>query len=1096
MNSKALRIPLSVAAAGVLAFGFDISLNSDEWQLVGSGKGVDVQNLVGEYLDTAGSGCANNAVISAWRFVNDGSTTTWQTRNCYVDTETLGYTLLTNTNGYEGMWVHASSTGGDVTANDVDADDATEITVYDGWNMLANGDDAITFASQTQYGIFKDTTNSVKVYRYTNGAWEVYSPNGLSGSYTAASGLNANEGYWVYVDSGKTYSTSLTSGNSSNNLDNNSNYLGDSPIDLGGDDVNITDEVAANAGKKFEFETDIFSSTTYTSTDANASTAATMLDQNLSNLLTELNASSPTDYKVNPVLHTLVAQAQTLYNRVSAKGYISSSIKLQAGTAKGLSEDLNNSINEEIRAPGVSTTSAVGDLNTSYDVLNLAGKYATQYDDTNLSLYGFFSLDTNLTAQQKALNALSRVQTYYEMAKTSYDAAVATGGDADDIVTAAESLYTLLYDANASQPTGVAVSTSTERVKTVNETNQTVSFIAGLDRGGNDGTDYELYRFSLVVPSVGTFETDLNATFGLGLWRELNDTIRSNTSFTSYLYVSGENASEDTTAAPEMNITGQPGVGAFTISLASLNNDSNTTNDWSASNTGISDYDDLNLTTNVEYIAPVTGVRKVVKVTVDKTFTAGDEFNITGGELDDKMKVGTGIENFWDDNITFTLDSADIKSTSTLTQYHVATRLAQAIDGNETNLTASASGNVVTITTSTLAGDSADLLYDGNITGDDNGSVLATADFDLEIQVNGIDYNTMLTEAEALRETAYQMETNLTAIVSDEDNGTNVSFKSITTALLYASDTLDTVVNGTASSANAGTVYTDNYARLYWDLEGVTSATGCTSSNINALQGWRLPTISDVISLYDMSTGKIVSTISGASVTSSATNIFADNGTYILTSNTDSTGDYYAVNVSDVDDVITDDGTGSSGETVNISCVADFYDNDNLSASTQFHDYYYYTDLAGTTNRLTKNSSSGYVEDAALGVNWYLAQSTAQWSPMATDGKVSTWSNANSWCSALGYQLPTLAQLRSLNLYDIKARYDNVQATMGLNRSDMFSVDFNDSSIGYWTQSTDGSGNYYVVSPTMDVNYTNMAGWTSSATADGDGYRVICVKAQ
>lgn len=1103
MNSKALRIPLSIAAAGVLAFGFDISLDSDEWQLVGSGMGVDVENLVGTYEDAAGSGCANDAVISAWRFVNDGSTTSWQTRNCYVDTETLGYTLLTNTSNYEGMWVHASSTGGDVTANEVDAADATSLTVYDGWNMLANGDDEIEFDSQTQYALLKDTTNSVKVYRYDDGTWEVWSPNGLSGSYTEADGLEANEGYWVYVDSGKTYSTDLTTGDSSNSLDNDSDYLADNPVDLGGDDVNISDEVTGNAGKKFEFETDIFTESVYVSTDTNSTTAATMLDQNMSNLLTELNASSPTDYKVNPVITTLVQQAQTLYNRVSLKGYISTGIKTQAGTLRSLAIDLNNSINQE-KQDGMNISQDIADLNTSYDYLFLASLYATGYDN-NLSKYSLYSLDSNITAQQRALNALGKVETYFEMAQDAYDSVVASGADADDIVTAAESLYSLLYDANASQPTGITVSTTTERVKTVNEVNQTVSMVANASFGHLYGssTETEYYRLTVVIPDVGTLETDVNASTGGKLHQEINSTIQSNTSFTPYLYISGED-SDPTNALGalgiELNITGKTGIGAFTISIASLEDDSNESNDWTASNTGVNSDYDLNLTTVEDYVAFVSGVRKVVKVTVDQTFSAGDEFNITGGELDSTMAIGTGMKEFWDSNLTFTLDSDDIKSTEALTRYAVATRIAKAIDGNESNLTASASGNVVTITTSTLNADSY-LLYDdynGSVpsNSDTNNSREATADFEIEIQVNGIDYNTMLTESDTLVETATQMEVNLTAIVTDDDNTTNKTFSGAETAILYASDTLDAVINGTSSSANAGTVYTDDYARMYWDLEGVSSTTSCSTSAINAIDGWRLPTMSDVISLYDLSDGKVVDTISSASVTSGATNIFTDDTAYIITSATDSGGDYYAVNVSDLDDIITDDGAGSSGETVYITCVADFYDNDSTSAETQFHDYYYYTDVSGSTNRLTQDTTNGYVQDDALSVYWYLAESTAQWSPLSSDGKLSSWSDANTWCTALGYQLPTLSELRSLNLYDIKARYDNAQSTMGLNRSGMFSLDFNDSTIGYWTQTSDSDGNYYIVSPSMDVNYTNMNSWTSAATADDDGYRVICVKAQ
>ena len=75
------------------------------------------------------------------------------------------------------------------------------------------------------------------------------------------------------------------------------------------------------------------------------------------------------------------------------------------------------------------------------------------------------------------------------------------------------------------------------------------------------------------------------------------------------------------------------------------------------------------------------------------------------------------------------------------------------------------------------------------------------------------------------------------------------------------------------------------------------------------------------------------------------------------------------------------------------------------------------------------------------------------------------------FCSGLSAADPTQDQLRSLNLYDMK-RYDDglTYASSGLNRADLFEVDFNDSTIGYWTQSTDSSGEYYIIAPTQELN--------------------------
>lgn len=1106
-----VKIPLSLAAAGVVAFGFNLTVTSDEWTMIGSDRGVDITNTIGTYDangTTGTEGCANNALISAWRFYTDENK--WRTTNCTFDTTSVGYEEVPDTAGFEGVWVHASSTGGTTTVPEVLAADqaATSMSVTSGWNLMSMGDEDVTFATNSKYSLFLDTSNSVYIYKYDNGTWEVYSPNSFTSTTTTATGLKNYEGFWAYVASAKTYDNLSTDSSGQIDLDTG---IHDNPDGLGAGTITVDDFPVNNMGALLELPPNRFAPYSYATPDLNVTNTASGVNTYLTYLSNEANATGTTNlylYYIEEAYNRLAGKTaasapttgdisatsndlfQYWYDIINGEAYIASAIKGSAAATRSAIMDLNATLGL------ISSTAPT----TAQDYLQKAATDAADYynnfiNSTTLqqTVFAAASLDeSNTSAVNAANNAYTEAQEMeasFNNAKTAYQTIDSETTTFKNLV---YSTYDLLVEANASQSKQVVWAITTPGVLKQQEVNKTITMkfgtgVAGwAENMGSAQIRLEVYDSSGDnIDAAGGADsttylpiTTANANLATAIMSDINSTLgdvdtngmtgSTTEPYANYVYVSGSNANE-------INITGRYGVGNFDISLVFT--------DVNNSNYEMDQGSDYNLTIAQTYIAPETSVKQIATFTVLGDYQAGDELNITGGSGDSDMSAGAqhdsnynpetrtlaATPNFLDRNITFKLEDTNIDSSSaSTTRSNVATLLASYLDSNESNLTASASSNVVTVTLSSSS------TLDDNDSNNSSGTA-----YDLYTRVNGIDFSEMLRIGQYAKTAATALEDNVSAYVA---GSTGYTFENADDNVSVALNAIESFVTNTGQVD--GTVYQDSVTRLNWHIDAATQATyatastQCSSSNANQINGWRLPTLLEVVSLYDGSTNAITSTVKGASGSVFQT------GKYVLTSNTDSNGDYYAVSVDGMT-TMTWDGTTSNSNIVT-PCVADFYDNGD--SSYRFNDFYYYTDAAGSTNRLVQGTSN--ITDSVLSVYWE-KKTTATALPAVT---YTDQTQAAAWCSALGMSLPSASQLRSLNLYDMKARYDNNYASGGLNRTNMFPLDFNGSD-PYWTSTDNGSGSYYVIDPTMALDYNNMFNTVNAATG-GTASRVICVKPQ
>ncbi len=217
---RAIGFPLSlVVAALVSSASADIVLQPDSWYIIGSDRSIDLNNLV-----------AQTAVNSVWTI--ESGTGNWMINSLEYNATELGYDTAEETDPMQGVFVRSSSSGGSITLFETSITPATSFTTQTGWNMLAIGSDdgngttgdgiegvvfpqigntpSYELGKDTGIGLFKDVGVGLRVYGYDpNSGWQIWSPNYVSPrNVTILEGLAKNQGFWAYVEGGRTYSTS------------------------------------------------------------------------------------------------------------------------------------------------------------------------------------------------------------------------------------------------------------------------------------------------------------------------------------------------------------------------------------------------------------------------------------------------------------------------------------------------------------------------------------------------------------------------------------------------------------------------------------------------------------------------------------------------------------------------------------------------------------------------------------------------------------------------------------------------------------------------------------------------------------------------
>lgn len=1156
----------AAGALAASAYGYSVTVSADQWQIIGSASGLAVSSAITPYDSETGTDtCGNSPIISAWRYTNSGSSGAWEVRSCKYDTEDdLGYTLLGDTGSYEGIWIHGSSNPTiPLDIAEVGTDDLTMET-QSGWNLLSVGSDGVVFSENVIYEIFNDTSNGVLVYRFNenNSQWEIYAPTPLEedATYTEAITLTGNEGFWVRVNSAKDYKV-LDPNAAVNDYDPS---IHDDPLEASGLDVDIEDTPGNNLGLLLSFPTttERFYYYDFDLGDTDVEDTADTLKLTTNSTITDVNKTSSTAASKGLMTYVREATEQVtastydttyendnnqkhkgifweIYNQVGKYAFIPSTIQDAASQVYSIVEDINHTLHD---------TATPVDGYGAYYYLNLVKndpdnnnttKYAGSYvsgsrTSPNAKWVVKYNDDADYVdimdqAEQQVLTMAETIQYNIKSAEDLFNdgstKAYELKSAADDLLTALE---TEVSSSSAGKifwtVTQEAESNTTEKPQVVtikfNPNLANVAQTTCTATGSTDGTAdiCEVMKITITGDSIGTYPDtyiylhDRNSSY---FGNELNDTLGyiddtgtiqdgaiypevyvSSVQYATQVSGSSSNPQQGgDNNLTEVNITGIAGTGAFSIDIDFYNHD---TSDVTTSG-DISLGDDVNLSTPETYVAANTLTAQSGTFSLQGTFKAGDEINITMSDSDvnGSQYLKDGFESFpnlhgnlntadvFEDsggNVSYTVRDSDIGSGDETTQATLTAKIA-SLFADDANVTATASGSVVTITTTPSSS------YDDNET-------LTTALYDFTATVNEIDYDTIIDRATIAQEIAESINDRFKTFLREEGN----TIYSLKLAGDAAYDAFYAFITDTPTTEV--TTYQDDYARLYWNVEGISASTAtsasttCSTSTANRIDTWRLPTLLEVISLYDTSTGEVNNVFTNAS----GTNVFSSTTNYILTGDMDASGNYYAIKLQDMT-TTTVGATASMSATIQTTCVADYY-NEGQS-DYKFNDYYFYTDAQESVNRLY--TSGNYVYDRVLGLRYMVFDAAGHPGAQGT----TVYTTAYNQCDSQGdWKLVSADILRTLAMYDLHTQFNNMQSTAGLNSDGLFDGKFA-SGATYWTSTpstttdTDGDGtydSYYIMEPAASLSYDNLFSTSGTVYADeaeataagASEYKILC----
>jgi len=1089
---RLIGIPLSIAAASAVAMAnFTLTFTSsasDTWQLVGASQGMDISTLVGS---SATPGSAAAVIESAW-YYND-TTLQWEVAANTFNPAQVGYTLLTATNPYEAVWMRVKG-GSAATAAVSTTTDGTDVafTVSAGWNLRATSE-AISTTSATQlvkYPFLNDKTNGVLVYTYNiaTNAFEVYSPNGFVSTFTGTqfTSINQYEGFWIKVSNAKTYTIATAAAAVTASLPVTDGIIGDPGSLITA--AELADNVINNFSTLLKFAPKSrLASTSLTSYSGTPSSAMTEFNttmrsasqhvidtrddvitalRSVDDLVIQLSATGfvSTDTISGPTakVQTLIADVNSSIYAVSGSGQSSDfNLTETNGTAVGAIDGLN--------ANGASSATSIG-LNT----------YLTLHPTTGAA--NVTRLDPILLEATKARDKSSSLSTYLQALSTNFAELNSTMKDLNASINAAANgsevnatVSIAVADVNA---TSEVLQVSTIRVSELNGTHiLTLTF----SRAGS--ASFPALTIDLNQTAAGTNMVTAPQTVTLPIVHDDNASILNaignaiaGSSFSSLVTVGTTAAGTLNAGTGELNITGVASTGTFGLAFTTAK-----TGGGSIGNA------ELNTTIPRAYDAAVTGSSQTTTLTFDGQFRGGDQIdlNITNIEDHTDEHYAGGI---MDTNVSLIL-------TADKTGSEVATLLAAEINSDTTIHGFGDPANSSDITGSISVSNNV-------ITLDANDTFIGTG-YTMILTVNGnaglaaLATQASTTAANVYTATAdYSVLTGATAssVLSWEANASN--FHQAVEGIRFTSLSVD------------GTVYTDSASRLVWDVEEKTSLSACPASNRYNINSWKLPTVTQLLSLYDASTNAMSLTwLNALTFTGPIFTITPSTGTNLdklFFVSRDGNVSNSVITVSTERRVVGASGMtireyNATDTTVHMSphCVA------QQTATTAF-DEYYSTNRFGTNNTLTDLSSTALsaltdadkrVTDSALGIEWERKITVT-----STTGAYDKFANAEYYCAVLNHggktdwRLPTIEELTSLNLFDIEARYNLTHTSTGLNRSTLFLYDFNDSS-NYWSSDLNNTDNYKVINPVSDVSYTNMFGTTSPSTG-ATNTRVICVRNQ
>jgi len=1095
---RLIGIPLSIAAASAVAMAnFTLTFTSsasDTWQLVGASQGMDISTLVGSST-TPGSAAA--VIESAW-YYND-TNGQWEVAANTFNPAQVGYTLLTATNPYEAVWMRVKG-GSAATAAVSTTTDGTDVafTVSAGWNLRATSE-AISTTSATQlvkYPFLNDKTNGVLVYTYNiaTNAFEVYSPNGFVSTFTGTqfTSINEYEGFWIKVSNAKTYTIATAAAAVTASLPVTEGIIGDPGSLITA--AQLADNVINNFSTLLKFGPETrLSATSLTSYSGTPSSAMTEFN-------TTMRSASQHVLDTRDDVITALRSVDDLVVQLSATGFVSTAT-IAGPTAKvqTLIADVNSSIYaiSGLGQPSdFNLTETNGTAVGAIDGFNANG--AKSATSIGLNAYLTFHpttgaanvtrLDPILLEATKSRDKSSSLSTYLQALSTNFVELNSTMKDLNTTINAAangsEVNATVSIAAADVNATSEVLQVSTIRMNDLNEThiltltfsragsstyppltidlNQTVA-------GTNMVTSPE--TVTLPIPSNGNPDaTDSN----LSILNAIGNAI-AGSSFGSLVTVGTSTVGLNVGTA-ELNITGVASTGTFGLAFTTAK-----------AGGGAIGGAELNTTIPVTYNAAVTGRSQTTTLTFDGQFRGGDQIdlNITNIEDHTNEHYSGGL---MDTNVTLIL-------TGDKTGSEVATLLAAEIN-SDTTIHGFGDPANSSDTTGSIS------VSNNLITLDANDTFIGTG-YTMILTVNGnaglaaLATQASTTAANVYTATAdYSVLTGATAssVLSWESNASN--FHQAVEGIRFTSLSVD------------GTVYTDSASRLVWDVEEKTSLTGCSASNRYNINSWKLPTVTELLSLYDASTNAMSLTwLNALTFTGPIFTITPSAGTNLdklFFVSKDGNVSNSAITVSTERRVVGASGMtireyNATDTTVHMSthCVAQ-------QINTTSFDEYYNTNRFGTNNTLTDLSSTALsaltdadrrVTDSALGIEWERKTTVT-----SSTGAYDTFANAEYYCAILNHggktdwRLPTIEELTSLNLFDIEARYNLTHTSTGLNRSTLFLYDFNDSS-NYWSNDLNNTDNYRVINPAGDVSYTNMFGTTSPSTG-ATNTRVICVRNQ
>jgi len=1089
---RLIGIPLSIAAASAVAMAnFTLTFTSsasDTWQLVGASQGMDISTLVGSST-TPGSAAA--VIESAW-YYND-TTGQWEVAANTFNPAQVGYTLLTATNPYAATWMRVKGNSA-ATAAVSTTTDGTDIsfTVSAGWNLRATSE-AIDTTSATQlvkYPFLNDKTNGVLVYTYNvaTNAFEVYSPNGFVSTFsgTQFTSINQYEGFWIKVTNPKTYTIAAAAAAVTATLPVTDGIIGDPGSLITA--ATLADNTINNFSTLLKFgpQTRLASASisAYSGTPASA----------MSEFNSTMRTASQHVVTTRDDVITAYNSVTDLVQQLSTTGFVSTTT-ISGPTAKvrSLIDDINSSI-YSISGSGKNSdfnlTETNGTAVAAIDGLNANGA-TTSSTTTSIGLNAYLTyhpstgaanvtrLDPILLESTKARDKAASLKAYLETLSTSFTDLNSTMKDLNASINEAANGADVNATVTISRPD---VNASAEQLKVVtfrtnNITGANQLLISFVPDGGDPST-------ATVALTLDFNDTSLSGVTGvtLPLADEDNTSIFNavknaiETSSFASLVTIGTSTSGMNIQTGEMNVTGVASTGKnFAIGLGR------------ATSAGGLLTAEANQTTVVAYDAAVTGVSQATTLTFDGTFRGGDQIDLNVSQVEDY------VSDNWTGGIMDT--NVSIILTADKTGSEVATLIAAEIN---TDTTLHGFGDPANPTDTTGS-----ISVSGNSVTLEANSSFAGTGYTLLLTRNG---NSGLTN---LATQASTTAANVYTATSDYAELTGSTAKSISSWDANASNFHQAVegIRFTSLSVD-GTVYTDSASRLAWDVEAKTSLTACGSSNRYNLNTWALPTITELITLYDASTNAMSLTwLNALDLTTAPFTITPSTGSNLnklFFVSKDGNVSNTVITASTERRVLSASGMtireyNTTDTTVHMSthCVA------QQALSTDF-DEYYNTNRFGTSNALTNLISTSLstltdadkrVTDSALNIEWERKVTvTSSTSPY------DTFANAEYYCAILNHggktdwRLPTIEELTSLNLFDIEARYNLTQTSTGLNRGTLFLYDFNDSS-NYWTSDINTTDNYKVLNPVSDVSYTNMFGTTSPSTG-ATNTRVICVRNQ